>query len=250
MTASHTPAMLGYFDYLQKAPNQTEQLSAEAQQHLNIMSYCLGWANLVYAGPKSTFHFINDEPYLNPRPLNDEHVEALCLSISNRKCDFRFPIDLLVNVDDIPSELKARVNVQGLQPDIHVPDFALKGCTAEEQQLQAETWLRSSLDNGEPLTMEQYNSKMRRLHELKIRPGRPQARILGGRHRNAAMQILAAPIYEGQARLCGLVAKKRSPEEEIELDHLATTLRASLESCKFRVRIFDGKCCIGDINCY
>ncbi|KAG9119517.1 hypothetical protein FRC07_005421 [Ceratobasidium sp. 392] len=235
------PGVLTYLNSLRNSHQEGEPaLAPEIQQELDIMSYCRGWVRLVYCGPDSTHGFVKQEPYLNPRETVAADVQELARCIGYKKLDYRFPIDLLVDMADVPEDVQAQMQVDGSQPETEVCRLQLEGQTPEEHNLLMETWLWKGA-NRELLSQDEHNTKMIRLHECQQDPNRPQAHIIAGRQRNEAMQSLAAATYQKSRRFAALLdrADNTSEEEVIQTAELSAQLKTELAFLSFRARVFD-----------
>jgi hypothetical protein len=240
MHANTSPAAIAYFRSLQNSSaNETLDLPEYLLQELEIDSYHRGWVNLIYCGPDNTHGYVNQEPYLNPREIVSADVDQLIESITFKKLDYRFPIDLILDTEGLSYEFKAAIQVDGSKPDVAVPTLKLPGVTLEEERLLTETWMWQN--ETQSLTLVEYNASMFRLQELTTLPNRIQAHIVNGRQRNQAMQRLSVQAYHNQKELCELANKKglRLPEEDHRLEEIAALMRAQLKFLQFRARVYD-----------
>ncbi|GAB1525774.1 hypothetical protein RhiTH_008940 [Rhizoctonia solani] len=225
----------------EKIVGSKQEAPVHIQQHLDIMSYFLGWTEISYAGPHASTPFINRAPYINLRTLKEEVVNEIQQDLIIRKYDFRFPIDLLVAVGDIPTALLEQIKVDGSQPNAILPVFELLGRTQEEANLMSEIWFQHSItQHHRQLTSEECSMKASQLYKL-FSAERPMARILAGRHRDEAMQQIGKIAHSNQEKLNKLLQTNRVDIDVEEIAHLAEEQKWLVKRCKFRARLFDGE---------
>ncbi|KAG8779326.1 hypothetical protein FRC12_024400 [Ceratobasidium sp. 428] len=233
--------MLEYYKFLEASNvTSTATMPAAVKINLDIMEYCRGWAKLVYCGPYITHAFIDQQNFINPRQPNLQHITTLQDSILTTKLDHCFPLDVLVDFRHVSPDLAQDIQVDGSKANVAVPRFWLIGVSEEERVLHEEIWLWTSMQTQQQLSLEQHNHKVMQLRRLEDDPSRYRAKIIGGRQRNMAMQLLAAPVFEQQQKLMMLSQQEsRTEAEEGQLEILAGATRDYMQFLEFRIRLFD-----------
>ncbi|KAG9098288.1 hypothetical protein FRC06_006580 [Ceratobasidium sp. 370] len=241
MTSNPNSALLDYYKFLQNTDHGGQiVLPATVECDREVMEYFRGWAKLVYCGPGNSNGYINQTQFINPRLPDQAHVTALKGSISTKKLDHRFPIDLLVDFQHVSDELSKLINVDGSSPEAPAPVFSLIGSSPEETLLEHEIWMWTSGTSNTLLTGQQYKDRVTLLQEMQSSPDRPKALIANGRQRNLAMQELASEVSAQQQKIMTLAhTKARTLEQDMLMEELSRGLQSQLQFLNFRARIFD-----------
>ncbi|KAG8700303.1 hypothetical protein FRC09_006058, partial [Ceratobasidium sp. 395] len=233
--------VLCYLHSLQNSNTVEEPLPSDVQQELEIAKFFRGWAKIKYCGPQVSHGYVNQAPFLNPRTTEHSDLQTLVVSFQVKKLDYRFPIDLLVNMSHVTAEFEQAIHTDGSKADCQVPLLELLDAPNEEATLLYDTWMWQDTSTGLWLTLDEHNDKVIRLRECQENADRPQARILAGRRRNEAMQLWAKQTYAKQKEFVLLLQRSASltDAESYKMEKLATEIHKEGKMLEFRVRIFD-----------